>query len=36
MKQIVLRNAEEAYNMNNARTSQYDRTVQSPTKVKSK
>ena len=36
MKQTVLRNAEDAYNMNKARTSLFDRTVQSPTKEKSK
>ena len=36
MKATVLRNAEDAYNMNKARTSLFDRTVQSPTKEKSK
>ena len=36
MKQTVLRNAQDAYNMNKARTSLFDRTVQSPTKEKSK
>ncbi len=36
MKKIVLRNAEDAYSMNKALTSQFDRTVQSPTREKSK